>query len=210
MILAIESSAAVCSVALCSNNEIIKEYKSNAPMQHASLIGTYIDKILKEIKTEIKLVAVAIGPGSFTGLRIGLSYAQGFCFGRGIPIVGVSNHQVLASQILNPLNDIFSIIDANRSELYLAQHTADEFYKIKSHKIIALEKLLDETGPDSNIACIDNLQLPENITSKRKIERKYYDASFVAKLGKVIFERVGPDNIENLEPMYIRPFAGVL
>lgn len=209
MILAIETSSTICSVALCSNHEIIKEYESNAPMQHASLIGTYVDNILKETKADIHLVAVAIGPGSFTGLRIGLSYAQGFCFGRQIPIVGVTNHQILAAQLPGPKSDIFSIIDANREELYFAEHANDEIFKIKSHKIITLEKLLDETSPDTNISCVESLKLPQKIESERKINRVHYKASFVAQLGNVIFKVRGPDDIEKLEPMYIRPFAGV-
>lgn len=209
MILAIETSASVCSVALCSENETIKEYTSDSPMQHASLLGKYVQDILMEINGGLKLVAVAIGPGSFTGLRIGLSYAQGLCFGRKIPIVGVSNYQVLASQIKDPKGDIFSIIDAHRDEFYLAKHTNSKIFEIEYHKIIASKELFNETGQHSSISCNNSLILPENMKDAGNVNRVSYNASLIASLGKVIFNSRGGDNIEKLEPMYIRPFAGL-
>lgn len=209
MILAIETSASVCSVALCSDDKILKEYSSEAPMQHASLIGQYVEMILKEPDADIQLVSVAIGPGSFTGLRIGLSYAQGFCFGRNIPIIGISNHQVLASQI-NSAGDNYSIIDAHRNELYLAKHIKNEIFEIESHKIIALDDLINETTDNSNIACNKNLNLSIDVNTGRKIYKVQYSASLIAKIGMRQFNDNGADDIEKLEPMYIRPFAGML
>ena len=115
MILAIETSATLCSVVFWEDDNILVQYNHNEPMQHARLLGQLVEKGLAELGPKadsLSAVAVAIGPGSFTGLRIGLSYAQGFCFGKNLPLVGVSNHQVLACQAVAQKEIIFSIIDA--------------------------------------------------------------------------------------------------
>jgi len=70
MILAIETSAFVCSVGFYSDGKPIVEYKSDAPLKHSELVGSFVEKGLQEVKDRVHLVSVAIGPGSFTGLRI--------------------------------------------------------------------------------------------------------------------------------------------
>jgi len=102
MILALETSDILCSVAFWDKGQKLVEYNHELARQHASLIGDLVDNGLTFLSDpvrkdsmsidDIKLVCVAIGPGSFTGLRIGLSYAQGFCLGRGLAVCGISNH----------------------------------------------------------------------------------------------------------------------
>ncbi|KAA3614893.1 MAG: tRNA (adenosine(37)-N6)-threonylcarbamoyltransferase complex dimerization subunit type 1 TsaB [Calditrichaeota bacterium] len=215
MILAIETSSTLCSVSFWENGKTFAEYESDAPMQHATLIGQFVEKGLKELKNPPRLVAVAIGPGSFTGLRIGLSYAQGFCFGREIPIVGVSNHQVLASQKISKTKETFTIIDARRNEVYLAKHKNDEIFEIESHQIIAIENLVEHIPTSAQLIGQQGIAIPENIVSElneKGIDLKLdvkYSAAKVAQIGKIKSEKIGNDNIETIEPMYIRPFAGV-
>ncbi|MEJ2542636.1 MAG: tRNA (adenosine(37)-N6)-threonylcarbamoyltransferase complex dimerization subunit type 1 TsaB [Calditrichaceae bacterium] len=131
MILGIETSDLLCSVAFVENDRILAEYNHELPRQHASLVGSLVEnggKFLTDNKLasenfmdDLKLVAVSIGPGSFTGLRIGLSYAQGLCLGKNIPIVGISNHQVLAEYCPDDSNKVFTIIDARQDEVYLGE-----------------------------------------------------------------------------------------
>ena len=208
MILAIETSASICGAALVSESGIITEYFGDAPMQQASLLGQYVEKLIRETNLEIQLVAVAIGPGSFTGLRIGLSYAQGFCFGQGIPIIGVSNHQVLAAQAVISNQEIYSIIDAHRKELYLAYHANNKTYDIESHKIVEIERLQNETSENSIVLCRENLVLPQKVAENINLKRVEYKTSLIAKIGMDKYKKSGSDDIEKLEPMYIRPFAG--
>jgi tRNA threonylcarbamoyladenosine biosynthesis protein TsaB len=212
MILAIETSASVCAVGFYSNSKVIDEYNSNAPMKHSELIGHYVEQGLAKINEEIHLVAVAVGPGSFTGLRIGLSYAQGFCFGKNIPIVGVSNHQLLARQS-DKTKKTFTVIDAHRQELYLAGHKHNYLMDIESHKIIRRTDIDKELPSNSQLIFVRGT-LDKKTVNKLSdgniicLETEY-KTSVLSELGQIKFSQQGEHSPENLEPMYIRSFAGV-
>lgn len=214
MILAIETSSNMCSVAICLKDKVLFEANHSAPMQHATLIGQMVERGLKEVQGEIDTVAVGIGPGSFTGLRIGMSYAQGLCFGRNIPIAGISNHQVLAMHGENHTKKLYSIIDARRQEVYLAEHKNDALLTIQSHEIVAADALTEIIPSGSTLVAHQDVKLPENILEELmhlKINVKKdvgYFARDVAFLAQIKFANGQQDLIDNLEPMYIRPFAG--
>ena len=124
----IETSTNVCSVALSKDSNCLFT-KSNADgMNHAALLSVFIAKALEVLKsTDNKLDAVAIssGPGSYTGLRIGVSTAKGLCYGYGIPLIAVSTLEVLTVQALDLVEDngnslFCPMIDARRMEVYAA------------------------------------------------------------------------------------------
>ncbi len=229
MILAIETSDMVCSVALwdAEKKQTVFETNLELPMQHATLLAAVVQNALnfvtdnlaaeQGIKQEVELVSVSIGPGSFTGLRIGLSFAQGFCFAKNIPLVGISNHQVLAKQVRQPKEHLFTMIDARREEVYLAQIDFDQegFPEIIEHDIV-LRQRLPEVLPGGAVLVkpffhtldadiLQKLQL-KGITVHYKGE---YLARLTALLGHLKFKKLGADNLKTIEPMYIRPFAGV-
>jgi tRNA threonylcarbamoyladenosine biosynthesis protein TsaB len=215
MIISIETSSSLCAVAFWENGKTFASFSSEKPMQHATLIGQFVEKGLQQTGQLPKLLAVAIGPGSFTGLRIGLSYAQGFCFGRNIPIVGVSNHQVLALQKTNSTLSLYTIIDARRDEVYLAKHKNNETFEIESHQIVALTDLAKTITAPAQIVSLPGLKITDGIKSNlldAGIELNptgKYSAAALAQIGQKLVEKRGSDNLETLEPMYIRPFAGV-
>ena len=100
LILNIETSTSVCSVALSEGEEVVFEKASFEGPSHAALLGVYMEEALEAAKSKgIKLDAVAVssGPGSYTGLRIGVSVAKGLCFGYGIPLIGIHTLDILAS-----------------------------------------------------------------------------------------------------------------
>ena len=212
MILAIETSASVCAVGFYSNGKILAEYKSDAPMKHSELVGQFIERGIEQVNDDIHLVCVAVGPGSFTGLRIGLSYAQGFCFGKDIPVVGISNHQILAKQGRQDMK-IFTIIDAHRQELYLARHKINDLMDIDSHKIIKRTEIENEL-PDKCQLIFPKETLGDAELKKLSLKNILcltgdYKTSVLAEIGQVKYNTQGGQNPENIEPMYIRPFAGV-
>ena len=99
ILLAIETSSTICSAAVLKDNNCIAIKESNSPMMHAEILPIYVKEILKNTNIKpnmINAVAVSIGPGSFTGLRIGLSFAKGFAMAHSLPILPVPTMQSIA------------------------------------------------------------------------------------------------------------------
>ncbi len=121
-ILAIESSAKAASVAL-SDDTLIAQYFLNSGLTHSATLLKMAEDMLKALNLEIgslDLVAVANGPGSFTGIRIGVSAAIGLAWGAGLPVCGVSTLEAMAHLIEEPDAVICPVMDARRSEVYTA------------------------------------------------------------------------------------------
>lgn len=129
MILNIETSSKICSVALCENGGVYLSLESDTEMDHAAKLAPFVDRCLGEMRSrdhKLDAVAVSLGPGSYTGLRIGLSLAKGLCFGLNIPLIGISTLKLLAVKALFDDMDIdehtviIPMIDARRMEVYTA------------------------------------------------------------------------------------------
>lgn len=130
-ILSIETSGKFCSVALIHEGLAEVSREDDIEMNHARAIGPFVDYCVAEARRrewKIDAVAVSMGPGSYTGLRIGLSMAKGLCFSLGVPLIGVSTLKLMAvkamfrniewegDEILVPM------IDARRMEVYTAAY----------------------------------------------------------------------------------------
>ena len=97
-ILNIETSTSVCSVALTSEGEVLEHVENYEGQTHATMLSVYIKRMLHYATSrQMKLdaIAVSIGPGSYTGLRIGLSEAKGLAFGMDVPLIGVNTLKLL-------------------------------------------------------------------------------------------------------------------
>lgn len=132
-ILNIETSTDVCSVALTSDGQVLDHTENYEGQTHATLLSKYVQEMLKYARSrELKLdaIAVSIGPGSYTGLRIGLSEAKGLAFGLQVPLIGVNTLQLMTVSTMfnhfidddNPL--YVPMIDARRMEVYTAAYTS--------------------------------------------------------------------------------------
>ena len=128
-ILLIETSTALCSVAMAVDGKIAAYRESAEPRAHASKTAVFVKEILDELGIAAKdcdAVCVCAGPGSYTGLRVGVSTAKGLCFGAGIPLLSVTGTDVLAAAaiqdgLLPPgCKYIVPMIDARRMEVYSA------------------------------------------------------------------------------------------
>ena len=123
-ILNIETATKNCSVALAKEGKtIICKEIAEEGYSHAERLHVFIEEIIKEAGinlNDLSAIAVSQGPGSYTGLRIGVSAAKGLCFALGIPLIAVDTLQVLASQVNVTEGLIIPMIDARRMEVYSA------------------------------------------------------------------------------------------
>jgi tRNA threonylcarbamoyladenosine biosynthesis protein TsaB len=132
MIICLETATNICSVALCDGIRVISLLESDELKSHASQLTVYIDKILKEHHLsagDLNAVAVSKGPGSYTGLRIGVSVAKGIAYGASIPLIGIETTLAMswgikASRFFNESTDretlFCPMLDARRMEVYYA------------------------------------------------------------------------------------------
>ena len=129
-IILIETSTALCSTALVENGVLTSYRESSAPKAHASLTAVFIQEMLDErglTLADCDAVCVSKGPGSYTGLRVGVSTAKGLCFGSGKPLIAVGTLDTLVAQASEAIPDnveglkfIIPMIDARRMEVYAA------------------------------------------------------------------------------------------
>ncbi|MBQ5827413.1 MAG: tRNA (adenosine(37)-N6)-threonylcarbamoyltransferase complex dimerization subunit type 1 TsaB [Bacteroidales bacterium] len=156
-ILLLETATDSCSVALSENSNIIAEKYINQPKAHASLLARYICDILQEnnlTMEDCNAVAVSKGPGSYTGLRVGVSCAKGLCYGASKPLISVCTLATIAQMALD--NNLYTgegdflivpMIDARRMEVYTAN------FNSKGEQLTPVEaKILDETSYAAELA----------------------------------------------------------
>ena len=130
VILCIETSTTNCSVVIAVDGQIraIRE-ENNQQYSHAEKLHVFIDEVLKEAnidKKQLNAVAVSKGPGSYTGLRIGVSAAKGLCFALDIPLISTLTLEVLAQQVKCEDCYIIPLLDARRMEVYSAVFTSEK------------------------------------------------------------------------------------
>ena len=127
LILCIETGTDICSVALARDGEMIALRESDLGHDHARKVGVFTQELLQEhniAPDELDAVAVGKGPGSYTGLRVGVSTAKGLCFGAGLPLLAVGTLNTLVAQAAvdddEDFRYIIPMIDARRMEVYSA------------------------------------------------------------------------------------------
>lgn len=129
-VLCLETSTTNCSVALAIDGTVVSiREENNSKYSHAEKLHVFIEEVLKEAqidKSELDVIAVGKGPGSYTGLRIGVSAAKGLCFALDIPLVSIATLQILSEQVNADNCYIIPLLDARRMEVYSAVFTLDK------------------------------------------------------------------------------------
>tara|TARA_B110000008_G_scaffold4469_1_gene4375 strand:+ start:682 stop:1359 length:678 start_codon:yes stop_codon:yes gene_type:complete len=140
-ILNIESSSTNCSVSLTKNGDLISIKENNdEKYSHSTKLHSFINEVISDSKitiNELSAIAVSKGPGSYTGLRIGVAAAKGLCFSLDIPLISVSTLLILSKQIKISSGLILPVLDARRNEVYSAIYDANyKLVKKESPKLI--------------------------------------------------------------------------
>ncbi len=213
--LAIETATRVCSIALCRDRRIIGEYNVNAGMAHSVLLVPQIEKLLTYCaikKRDIDLVAVSIGPGSFTGLRIGLATAEALAYAWQCYLKGVVTLRGLAYNMPREGVLLSPVLDAQKGNYYQAIYRwqngkAEELQPpCVVEKAELFSRIADIDMPAMLLGECDKLlqgKLPENIEAAPE-ELLWPKAASVAIAAIDAFNAETDKNIFDLEPYYIR------
>ena len=149
LILAFETSAKAASVALFQNRKLLGEAYQNTGLTHSQTLMVMAEDLLKQCgygAKDVQAVAVAAGPGSFTGVRIGVAAAKGFAWGSSLPCYGVSTLEAMALGLGAFEGTVCPVMDARRSQVYNALFLADQgsLQRITEDRAIALSDLSEE------------------------------------------------------------------
>ena len=214
--LCIDTTSEFCSVSLFQDNNLIEFQNSIIERSHSKLLILIIDDILKKSKTkinEIDAFSISKGPGSYTGLRIGLSSVKGFCFGLNKPLISINTLKVLCKSALNHIKDKSSIlcpmVDARRMEVYTKIYDYN-LNSLSDDKSLVLDENSFDLYKDKEIYFFGNGSDKFEKIVKRKnfifINDIMPDSRF---MGDITFEKYNSNEFEDLstfEPNYIKDF----
>lgn len=225
-ILLLDSSSEACSVALLKKNQKLSKFKI-APRQHAKLILPMVDELLQQSQLELSqldAIACHLGPGTFTGIRVAVSAAQGLAYAAGLPAIGLSTLANLAIQGWQKTanNTWLACIDARMQEVYFAAfrvHSASEPELIIEQQVIKpqainFKQLLNELAePADEIGLVGNgwAAYAEDFFNQATLLNKqnylpdiYPDAVDSLDYAKALFEQQQLLKPQELQPVYLR------
>ncbi len=217
----IETSTALCSVAL-SQNGIIKAYReSTGGKSHASLTTPFVKEVLDEAGLTIHEcdgVCVSSGPGSYTGLRVGVSTAKGLCFGAGIPLFAVSTMDILSEMGKDEnIPIIIPMIDARRMEVYSAVYKLSQDGNIVQIKPVE-PVIVDENSFSNYLATSQVLFIGDGV-EKCKTVINSPNAHFhqcaptaraMGRLAQRLYDTNKRENVAYFEPFYLKDFIATV
>ncbi|OFX82799.1 MAG: tRNA (adenosine(37)-N6)-threonylcarbamoyltransferase complex dimerization subunit type 1 TsaB [Bacteroidetes bacterium GWF2_33_16] len=229
LILTIETSTRVCSVALSDNGKIISKKESNDEKSHAKLLTLFIDDVLKESSVnynQLDAIAVSKGPGSYTGLRIGVSVAKGLCYALDKPLIAINTLQLMCFGVIRRVSlgdlqlDGFSdailvpMIDARRMEVYTALYnskaekirdvTAEIITENSFYELLKIKKLIcfgDGAQKAKEVIEHSNLIYIADVTPL---------AIDMVTLSDIAFSQQHFENTAYFEPFYLKDFVATI
>jgi tRNA threonylcarbamoyladenosine biosynthesis protein TsaB len=219
-VLGLDTSTSIASLALIARGKVAASLERPATSHGAALPGA-IDELLASAGlaiTDVGAIAVAIGPGSFTGLRIGLSYAKGIAMAAGCAMVGVPSFDAIALAALERNNIetgrvICVVTDARKGEVYAALYrvVADGLEKLSEELVVALKHLASRITEDVVFVGDERAKDAAALVESRGHWVAVFDTGMldlrgacVAALGGAQFARGETDRAASLEPLYIR------
>ena len=217
-IILIETSTTLCSVALAVDGKAVCSRESDTPKAHASLTAVFVREVLGEAGLAAggcDAVCVSAGPGSYTGLRVGVSTAKGLCFAAGLPLLSICTLDILAAQavcdghVSGEYRHIVPMIDARRMEVYTATYDA------AGHRQTDVAPLVVEAGSfgrelsegetifigDAADKCREVVASPA-----ARFVQTYPHASAMAPQAERLFSEGRFEDCAYFEPFYLKQF----
>lgn len=221
LILQIDTSTTICSVALNENGETLAVIDFDEPNAHAAKLTILIAEILKQTNRamqDLSAVAVSMGPGSYTGLRIGVSTAKGLCYALDIPLIAINTLEALflgyKEQFgLNEQEAYLPMLDARRMEVYTAvyDHNA-ALVKATSAEIIDVDYFNELLSSYNRVHLFgsgaDKFEDLFSSTDRVDILRSFQvSAAFLSQLAFDKFQKKQFEDVAYFEPFYLKDFV---
>lgn len=217
-ILQIETATSVCSVALSVNGKTVAFKEEKAPNIHAASLTLFIDEVIKSAGisyADLSAVAVSKGPGSYTGLRIGVSTAKGLCFALDKPLIGINTLKMMASGYLDQHPNfgglICPMIDARRMEVFTAlfdhnlaevQHTHAKIIDDKSFSFELHNHYIAFIGDGA-----DKCRVALDHPNAHFYDSNFNSATLMSGLAFDAFQSKMFEDVAYFEPFYLKDFV---
>ncbi|QEK13121.1 tRNA (adenosine(37)-N6)-threonylcarbamoyltransferase complex dimerization subunit type 1 TsaB [Crassaminicella thermophila] len=218
-ILAFDTSSIVASVAVMDDDKLIGEYTINHKRTHSQKLMPMIEEVLESCELTMKdidVVAVAEGPGSFTGIRIGVATAKGLSHAMNIPVIGISTLDALAFNVAFSHGLICPILDARRNQVYTAVYKWDNgnLSMIEEHMAVSIEELVDKLmqRPEKVIflgdgVATNKIYLIEKLKDRVLFAPNSMKMPKAASIAELALQKAKEGNLKNcyeLLPTYLR------
>ena len=218
-IFAVDSTAKTAAVALCEDGRLLAQYMQNNGNTHSETLLPMTETLFRAMgitADDVDLFAVSAGPGSFTGVRIGVATVKGLAFGRGKPCIGVSTLEALALNLVNDEPEervICPVMDARRGQLYTARFVCScgKLTRLTPDRAISYAEFEEECVRDGRKVrlCGDGYDLvrrllPENLAHDTPEPLRYQSAYSVAQAALAAFAAGVRTTDEELRPVYLR------
>ncbi len=214
LILSIESSTNICSVCLSNNGNLLFDQTLLIEKSHSEKLVKMVENIFDITpynKEDLSSISISLGPGSYTGLRIGLSTAKGLCMGLNIPIIGVNTLKSMAyciNKVNINKNLICPMIDARRDEVYcmILNHNLEEVEPLQA-KIIEPESFKNIFKQNKVVFFGDGSNKVKKILRSENaifIDEIYPAAEYIGKLSYQKYLKSELNDLDELEPIYLK------
>ena len=212
LILNIETSSKNCSVCLSSKGKLIQSFDSeDDTFRHSELLTSSIQDILSENNIDVKdlsVVSIGIGPGSFTGLRIGFSVAKGLCYPHNINLVGISSLKIIANSVIKENKNIISLIKDKGEHFYISKYNSDLKEIIQPEIQLINSDYMYSIIDDESIIVVNSDESKEFISQIVKQKTKVFSRTIssvdMISLSHKSFKEKKFEDIAYIEPMYVK------
>ena len=212
VILNIETSSKNCSVCLSSKGNLVTSFDlEDEAYRHSELLTSSIQNILNENNLDVSglsAVSVGIGPGSFTGLRIGFSVAKGLCYPHNINLIGISSLRIIANSVVKENKNIISLIKDKGEHYYISKYSNDlkEIIKPKI-KLIDKDYIFNILDDDSVIVVNtdeSNEFISDLVNEEIQVFKRTISSVDMISLSHKLLEEKEFEDIAYIEPMYVK------
>jgi|SRR5690554_2734444 len=213
-ILCLETATTNCSVALSIDGKVVAfREENNNKYSHSEKLHVFIEEVLNEVqldKSGLDAIAISKGPGSYTGLRIGVSAAKGLCFALDIPLLSIPTLEVLAQQVQDEHCYIIPLLDARRMEVYSAVFNSEKKAIRETRAEIIDEDSFSEYLEQKKTVFLGDGSAKFQLICKSSnaifVEDKFPTANDMANLVDAKYKISDTENVAYFEPYYLKEF----